>query len=359
MNTLINLQTCVDDLRHMVDEDSATRILGIIEEFVCQRISFEEFQTVIRIIIPPHQFHLFPVVASLVELTRDQSYYTMQNNLSHEKDTVLKRLESLNIHFHSDKLYSQAHQLVPKPSKTSIASILNDENKNVDSNEAQWKEECPNADIYEDIKQFISSKPQLSSWLSCPSLPFSKTVPKLDVCGVSAKFNSSNVAPKLRSSFERPLKQKSRVRKEWTEAEDRAFLAGLKEFKLDFEKIAQMIPGRNKAQIRTHYKYLSKSLKHNLNATVKRRIKMRGRPPRGRPAVTPSNLMQEMQSCIEAIEIERAQQQRDGLIKPEDSDEDSLSSEIDTPSASPRSSFSTESPRSSGEHDLSECMMSE
>jgi hypothetical protein len=69
--------------------------------------------------------------------------------------------------------------------------------------------------------------------------------------------------------------------------------------------------------------------------------------------------MQEMQSCIEAIEIERAQQQRDGLIKPEDSDEDSLSSEIDTPSASPRSSFSTESPRSSGEHDLSECMMSE
>jgi hypothetical protein len=119
----------------------------------------------------------------------------------------------------------------------------------VDSNEAQWKEECPNADIYEDIKQFISSKPQLSSWLSCPSLPFSKTVPKLDVCGVSAKFNSSNVAPKLRSSFERPLKQKSRVRKEWTEAEDRAFLAGLKEFKLDFEKIAQMIPGRNKAQV--------------------------------------------------------------------------------------------------------------
>lgn len=30
---------------------------------------------------------------------------------------------------------------------------------------------------------------------------------------------------------------------------------------------------------------------------------MRGRPPRGRPAVTPSNLMQEMQSCIEAIEV--------------------------------------------------------
>lgn len=118
----------------------------------------------------------------------------------------------------------------------------------MDSDCVQWKEELPNADLYEDIKQFISSKPQLSSWLSCPSL-LSKTVPKLDVCGVSAKFSSSNVAPKLRSSFERPLKQKSRVRKEWTEAEDRAFLAGLKEFKLDFEKIAQMIPGRNKAQV--------------------------------------------------------------------------------------------------------------
>lgn len=30
---------------------------------------------------------------------------------------------------------------------------------------------------------------------------------------------------------------------------------------------------------------------------------MRGRPPRGRPAVTPSTLMQEMQACIELIEV--------------------------------------------------------
>jgi len=168
-------------------------------------------------------------------------------------DTVLKRLESLNIHFSNDKIQSQSqsNQLFPKPAKTSIAALLNDENKNVDSEEAQWKEDGTNTDIYEDIKQFISSKPQLSSWLSCPTLPFSKSVPKLDVCGVSAKFDASNVAPKLRSSFERPIKQKSRVRKEWTEAEDRAFLAGLSQYKLDFEKIAQMIPGRNKAQVST------------------------------------------------------------------------------------------------------------
>eukprot|EP01102_Stenamoeba_stenopodia_P007736 TRINITY_DN2180_c0_g1_i1.p1 TRINITY_DN2180_c0_g1~~TRINITY_DN2180_c0_g1_i1.p1 ORF type:complete len:372 (+),score=95.07 TRINITY_DN2180_c0_g1_i1:201-1316(+) len=100
----------------------------------------------------------------------------------------------------------------------------------------------------------------------------------------------------------------SRTRSEWTPQEDRLFLEGLKRHGLNFREICKIIPNRTRSQIRTHYRYLARSLRENFangqseSGGPYRRIKTRGRPPRGKPLPTPSSLMLELKETIEQIE---------------------------------------------------------
>lgn len=125
-----------------------------------------------------------------------------------------------------------------------------------------------------------------------------------------------------------------RVRMEWTEAEDRRFLQGLKKYGVRFDLIAAELPRRTKDQVRQHYKYFASSIKQNRNnAGYKRRLKVRGRPPRGR-VIEPSKLYQELTAFIEYLE------NNNGVPPPLESSDDlsnipspNVSSEFRSPSS--------------------------
>mmetsp|Transcript_53363 Transcript_53363/g.133981 ORF Transcript_53363/g.133981 Transcript_53363/m.133981 type:complete len:334 (+) Transcript_53363:85-1086(+) len=115
---------------------------------------------------------------------------------------------------------------------------------------------------------------------------------------------------------------RSRLRTEWSYEEDMAFLKGLEEFGLDFGRIGQYIPDRSRSQIRTHYRYLARSILNNKRlesgsssgllytpkSNVYRRLKKRGRPNRSQPTAPDpkySALLQELSRCIEKLEKKR------------------------------------------------------
>jgi len=105
-------------------------------------------------------------------------------------------------------------------------------------------------------------------------------------------------------------KKKNRVRKEWSLKEDLEFLNALRENKLDFHAIAKILPNRTRSQIRTHYRYLAKSILANIehsktNNGPFRRIRTRGRPPHGRPLPQPTKVSIELQNIIEQLELAR------------------------------------------------------
>lgn len=97
-----------------------------------------------------------------------------------------------------------------------------------------------------------------------------------------------------------PLPSKIRKRKEWTPAEERLFLAGLQNNKLDFMAIGKLLPHRSRSQIRAHYRYLAKNFKQeNCNIRCKGGSKLFSSP-------ASASLMMEMKKCIESIESSRS-----------------------------------------------------
>jgi hypothetical protein len=107
--------------------------------------------------------------------------------------------------------------------------------------------------------------------------------------------------------------KKSRIRNEWTIQEDKIFLEGLKLYGADFTAIAKIIPSRTRYQVRTHYAYLSKSIQANDSIEdpsdgPHRRIKTRGRPPKGENSdYKPNELLIELTNCVRIIEQNRHQ----------------------------------------------------
>jgi len=95
----------------------------------------------------------------------------------------------------------------------------------------------------------------------------------------------------------------NRLRKEWSETEDRLFLDVLKKDGADFKSIGAVLPHRTRSQIRTHYRYLANTFISNLeSARPCRRIKVRGRPKSGSAYPPQSTLLKDLQEIIEKIE---------------------------------------------------------
>ena len=79
--------------------------------------------------------------------------------------------------------------------------------------------------------------------------------------------------------------EEKRLRKEWAPNEDKIFLEGrfsltsyisyltmvhhlgLKKYKIDFAEIQKLLPHRSRSQIRTHYRYLARSIQENHDST--------------------------------------------------------------------------------------------
>jgi len=103
-------------------------------------------------------------------------------------------------------------------------------------------------------------------------------------------------------------KTKSRIRNEWTLQEERIFLDCIKAHGTNFTKIAQILTSRTRYQIRTHYAYLAKSITANdhvqdMGEAPARRIKARGRPPKGDlSAYMPSEMLVDLTKCIRHLE---------------------------------------------------------
>lgn len=105
-----------------------------------------------------------------------------------------------------------------------------------------------------------------------------------------------------------------RQRHEWTVEEDRLFLLGLRQAELqngqvDFSRLAELLPGRTRSQIRTHYRYLAKAIRENNRGgspgKTLRRIKKRGRPPRRMESSYIAPALQELQELITEIEARK------------------------------------------------------
>jgi len=106
-------------------------------------------------------------------------------------------------------------------------------------------------------------------------------------------------------------RSKIRSRNEWTVQEDNVFLEGLKLYGRDFGAIASILPSRSRYQIRTHYAYFAKSIVANRGGKTVRRLKTRGRPPKGNGfqaevcSPTSNQLLLDLMACIRHLEASK------------------------------------------------------
>jgi len=117
--------------------------------------------------------------------------------------------------------------------------------------------------------------------------------------------------PRQQSQQPKEIKGKSKIRSrnEWTVQEDNVFLEGLRLYGRDFGAIASILPSRSRYQIRTHYAYFAKSIvANNSRGKPVRRLKTRGRPPKGNGfqaevcSPTSNQLLLDLMTCISHLE---------------------------------------------------------